>query len=244
MPSCAAAAPGGEHGGDARPVAIPPVATSGRSTAARHERQQREQPEVAGRPVVERAAMAARLDALDDERVGARVAASRASAGVVTVTHIALPASCSAATTPAGGQPNVNDTTAARSRASSASLASQPSSSWRGEPSAPRRARRRRELRGVALDGGLVGHRRRRREQVDAERPIGQCARGAQVLRDGVDGLVAGSQEPDPPRVADRRGQRRRRRPTGERRPDDRHLQRVQREALSRRHVATASRRA
>ena len=53
----------------------------------------------------------------------------RASAGVVTVTQTAQPAACSASTSAAAGQPNVNETTGTRSSATSASFSSQPSSS-------------------------------------------------------------------------------------------------------------------
>ncbi len=62
-------------------------------------------------------------------------AASAASAGVVTVTHTSLPAACRALITAGSGQPNVNEVTGMGSALSSASLASQSSSSNLGWPS-------------------------------------------------------------------------------------------------------------
>ena len=58
---------------------IPPVATSGSSTCAPHELQQRQQADAPpARVVVEAAAMPAGLGALHDERVGARRVGGRA----------------------------------------------------------------------------------------------------------------------------------------------------------------------
>ena len=77
VPSWAAAAPAASTAATPRPVAMPPVATSGRSVDRAHELEQGEQAVVARRGGVAGAAMAARLDALHHERVGAAVRGGR-----------------------------------------------------------------------------------------------------------------------------------------------------------------------
>ena len=75
---------------------------------------------------------------------------------------------------------------------------------------------------GVPLDGGAVAGRRRRGEHVDPERHVGQRAQLPDVVADGVGGLVAGRQEPEPSGLADGGGQLGGRGAAGERRLDDR----------------------
>ena len=136
MPTCAADGAGGERvrdglggrdpaGGDEREVGRAADAPPGAS---------RSRVGVGGR-VGERAPVPAGLAALDDERVDAgrrRLPLPRPRE--VTVHQTALPAARSVSTTSRPGQPNVNETTAGRSRASSSSFASQSSSVQRGSP--------------------------------------------------------------------------------------------------------------
>ena len=81
VPTCAAAAPAASTAATPRPVAIPPVATSGRSTAAPTVCSSASRPMSPGRRVVPRPAVAARLDALHDQRVRAGVARGHRLAG-------------------------------------------------------------------------------------------------------------------------------------------------------------------
>jgi hypothetical protein len=127
---------GGQDRGDGR-TGGEPAGGHGRQVDRRaDDLQQRQQTEVTGRAVVERTAMAAGLHALHDEGVGAD---PRRREGLVAGRHghpHRRADLCSAATTSAGGQPNVNETTATRASRTMASLSSQPSSSWRGSPGA------------------------------------------------------------------------------------------------------------
>ena len=102
VPSWAAAAPAASTAATPRPVAMPPVATSGRSVTAPHELEQREQARRRrARASSNGAAVAAGLHALHHERVGAgRPRPRAASAGVVTVTQTAHPAAWSSRDAP------------------------------------------------------------------------------------------------------------------------------------------------
>ena len=95
---------GGEHGGHGGARRDRAGRDERHVDGGADERQQRQQRDV-GRPVVERAAVAAGLDALNDERVGARRDRRRASSGWVTVTQAAAPVAWTAATAFRGGQP-------------------------------------------------------------------------------------------------------------------------------------------
>ena len=129
VPSWAAAAPAASTAAMPRPVAIPPVATSGRSVAARTSWRSASRPTSPGRALVEGAAVPAGLHALHHQRVGARLVRDERLDRVVTVTQSAQPAACSASTSDRDGQPKVTDTTGTRSSATRASFSSQPSSS-------------------------------------------------------------------------------------------------------------------
>src|SRR5262245_47119173 len=80
------------------------------------------------------------------------------------------------------------------------------------------------DLEALEIDVELVaGHRRAPgHEEVDAERRRGQLAELADLGPDCGRRLVAGGEESEAPGVADRGGELGRRRPTGERRLDDR----------------------
>ncbi len=135
---------GGQHGRDARAGADAARGDQRQAGPRGDELEQRQQAEatrVGGRVVAEGAAVPAGLAALHDQHVGAGARRLPASAGLATVTHTSVPASCSAVITPGSGQPKVNDVTGSGSAVSRASFAAQSSSSKRGEPSATPAAR-------------------------------------------------------------------------------------------------------
>ena len=229
VPSCAAAAPAASTAAIERPVARPPVATSGSSTSAPISCRAASRPSSDPALVVEAAAVAAGLHALHDERVRARVA-REARLGRCRHGDPRL--------RPGGMEPpdHVGGRAAEHERRPTGTLLER-----QGElvlPAVVVAARlAERDARALALGPQLrrVGADRRRiggpggrREDVEPERPGGQPAQRLEVGANRVDRLVAGRQEAEPARVADRGGERGRGGAAGQRRLHDRELERVQ----------------
>ena len=212
-----------------RPVERPPVATSGRSTAAPTSWRAASSPRsVPARPRSRRGARPPRRPARRARRAPAS-RARRASAAVVTVTQTSEPVSESRPTTSrrraAERERHDRD---ARSSAS-ASFASQPSSSRRGSPSAtPRRSLSARSAVAYALtaagSAAAVGGTKRLSPNGRAV----SARRASRSARTASDALVAGRQEAEPAGLADRGGERRRRGAARERRLHDRELDLLQ----------------
>ena len=237
VPTWAAAAPAARTAATARPVEIPPVATSGTSDARAHELQQREQPVVhAVVAIDEGPAVTAGLAALDDERVRARPDRRLGLRGLGDG-H------------PRHGAGRLHARERLRRRAAE------------GERhDADRRVLQQRELRlegvvvearpaerdagalglaaegvRVARDDGRVGGHAGRREQVDRERPVGERAGAGELLGERLGREVSGGDEPEAARPGDRGRELRRGRPARHRGLDDRDFELVEHRAASRR---------
>jgi hypothetical protein len=218
---------GRQHGGDGAPGGQAAGGDQRQVDRRGDELQRREHAEVGGRVVVvEHGAVPARLDALDDERVGAGVARDP-RLGRARDRHPRLGARRVHALEHGGLR------AAERERHDRDALGL-------GERElvlpavvvVPRLAERdARQFALVAQPAGVGAHRvvvgraGGRREDVEPERPCCEPAQRLEVGAHRVGRLVAGGEEAEPARLAHRRRQRRRRRAAGERRLHDRELQ-------------------
>ena len=201
---------------------MPPAATIGRSTCARTSCRSASSPMSPGAASSKLPRCAPASTPCTTRASAPARAAVRASAGVVTVTHVSAPASRSSASTSRGGQPKANETTGTRSRDDELELR------LPGVVVVLRPAQRDPDPRGllrqpgrVALDLPRIAV-AGRREDVHPEGPGGERADRRDLLAHRLRRLVAGREEPEPTRLADRGRELGRRGAAGHRRRDDR----------------------
>ena len=115
VPSWAAAAPAASTAATPWPVAMPPVATSGRSLTARTSWRSASRPTSPGARSSKEPRWPPASTPWTTSASAPASCAATASAAVVTVTHSAQPAECSASASARDGQPKVTDTTGMRS---------------------------------------------------------------------------------------------------------------------------------